>query len=807
MIARNLFSQVTRGRAPEHLQVVFRGRLSSMASRRHGVHAEWLGEGRGVASMALKLNKHISTGYAHGRTFASHARSETRAIEEQIAEVANSVKLVQGQVVAVQDLVVDVGEKIERSKVSLKQNNLPPDDKAFLLLELESLMDEKKSLMDKEKSLMDKEKILMDKEKILKDKEESLLGKEQAEEAVQRQAEKAAYILAHKKWSGRDGLRASQVISATSMHRFAICQDFADVRKAKPQYLIDKTAFIKPFLQTKSVIFRRPRRFGKSLFLSTLKYFFYGATNLFEGLAVYNEMILREGQFVWCPSDPSKHNWPPCPVIFLDFSNLRGASSASDFSAKLIEMLAKVGKDNNVDVGAQESCPRKVLSDLVDGLSQQPLNKWGKVVILIDEYDAPLNERANDEISKEITKVYSLFFTKIKSLESSITFAYVTGITSHPLADIHSGANNFLDKSYSAEFESMCAITTDELCKAFKATRPLDPPLSDEKVKAIKEQYNGYSWNLQERGEEESHPSLFNPYFVALFCNEGRADDYWGATTSASLTARFPALIDIDLGEGWSIKRSKLEAPWFPSAVHSHVDCVRNLFEAGYLTVVDVRNDALDSPTMLPSSTDATVKLGIPNEQVRKLLMSDYISSLFPHGGIENTPAWQKAKMALLGDDLVQFFKSLDDIFATIPHQIASGFRFESAWHILAHTALSSMGVEFVAEESSAGGRSDLIIFVKDILYVMDFKVLEAKGSAAGLEREARAAISQIVSKGYFRGRFVTTKQSQVSKVVLVGVVADVTKGSRRFAMLAKCDFKPSNSSMHGPVSILPLLD
>ena len=112
----------------------------------------------------------------------------------------------------------------------------------------------------------------------------------------------------------------------------------------------------------------------------------------------------------------------------------------------------------------------------------------------------------------------------------------------------------------------MCAFTEEEVQAAVYATRPQDPPMSADEMAAIKVQYNGYSWDLSQR-EKGKRRTLFNPYFVAMYCNSGKFADYWGQTTSASLVAKFPAIVSIDVMAHSSsvIKRSVLEKPWFPS--------------------------------------------------------------------------------------------------------------------------------------------------------------------------------------------------------------------------------------------------
>ena len=808
MLARQVFSPSTWVRTAGRFQVVCRGlkervdksvRPSAsllLVNVPHRVTEAMRGKNRGFVTVTPK---NLSTDFPRDGTFAltqnqiAASEKHIEKIRVQIVEVAASITAVQGQ-------VLDVGSKIENTKIDLKRANLLPVDKEILFMELKSLMNKEEKLMDEKKSLMNKEEKLMDEKKSLMDAERALV----AEMKILQEPLGATYVQLHNKWSRGQVMITGSSLSQSGSPMFALSQDFADVRLTGSSYIVDKSAFISEFLTNRRVVFRRPRRFGKSLFLSMLKYFFYGATDLFKGLTVYDKTIYDRERFVWCPSDPSKHNWPPFPVVHLDFSSLKGCQTADEFSARLVGLLVAVGEANkcNLDVNKR---PSVVLKELLTGLSNQPMNERKKVVVLIDEYDTPLNERPSDDVSKGILKVYEEFFTELKALDDKICFAYVTGITSYAMAGIYSGANNFLDLTHSSTFESMCAFTEEEFLTAVHVTRPQDPPMSSDEMTAMKVQYNGYSWNLQQC-KMGKRRTLFNPYFVAMYCKSGEVDDYWGQTTSASLLARFPAIVSIDVMSKSSsvIKRSMLKMPWFPSD-NSPQDCVRNLFEAGYFTVVDVIDDAPASSANFATPPDADVHLGVPNQQIRNLFKSNYLSSLLPPN-VRESPAFHAGKAAIKDGDMVALFKSLNDLYDSIPYQLTGGFQFENAWHVFAFTALSGMGLgeNLVAEDTSQRGRSDIVLFVNNILFVMEIKAVSAKGSKAPLEREAREAIKQI-GGGYLKSVFITSRLERATKVVLVGVVANIAKGKRGFAMVSTCEYNPHDSSLSAQVTEVKL--
>jgi len=402
------------------------------------------------------------------------------------------------------------------------------------------------------------------------------------------------------------------------------------------------------------------------------------------------------------------------------------------------------------------------------------------VVILIDEYDAPLNDRPNDTVAEQILTVYRQFFTQLKALDEFIQFAYVTGITSYGLAGIYSGANNFVDLSSKIDFESHCAVTEEELRWAVKATRPQDSPITDEVMEILKKQYNGYSWNL-EQSKDERH-TFFNPLFVASYCNSGKLEDYWGKTSSGSLFNRFTALVTINVDESEYVDCTEMSSPWYPSA-NTKYDCARLLFEAGYFTVVDVKSS---------DSTKALVQLAVPNEQVRMMLNSDYTTSVLPKQFV-TTIEFDEARKTLLRGDMFAFFDRLDLIRASIPYHHKEHFNDESAFVVFALQIFRLSGVAFVCEESSFQGRSDFVLFAADTIFVLEFKAKNADGDKQKLKSVCDSALHQIEKNDYSKSQFIARHKTQTSKLVWVAVVADKGIDERRFAMIAtkQADEKP----------------
>ena len=405
-------------------------------------------------SLFPEVHRQSTTVLALGMAKSDPQPTEISAIERRIAKVADEIAEVAKTIKAVAREIAKVGDMIVATETALEKNDLSPRQSDNFERKLTRLIDEKAKLMDEKAKLMDEKAKLMDEKAKLMDKESKADGLKIAMKVVP----VPEFIQVHDAWSSTGKLQLG--LSTRATHNFDIVQDFQELRKGC--YTVDKSHFIHLVQMSKYVVFRRPRRHGKSLFLSMLKYYFYGAVNLFEGLAVYNETHERFDS-MWCPSDPSKHNFAPFPVVHLDFSVLRQHNSRDAFSDALAAQVLGEARKNGLDLESpSERRPSEALIMVLQGLSEHPSNKNKKTVILIDEYDAPLNERPDAAVFDEILEVYRAFFTTVKYLDKIIQFVYVTGITSYGMAGIYSGANNFVDLTSDVRFESMCAFTENE---------------------------------------------------------------------------------------------------------------------------------------------------------------------------------------------------------------------------------------------------------------------------------------------------------------------------------------------------------
>jgi hypothetical protein len=278
-----------------------------------------------------------------------------------------------------------------------------------------------------------------------------------------------------------------------------------------------------------------------------LKYFFYGAANLFKGMTIFREK-LPVGKFVWSPSDPSTHNFPPRPVIHLDFSVL-DCKDAEVFERSLVQQLNEIAVSQGCTALDDVLNCGDVLCRVVEQLSAQETNLWSGVVVLIDEYDMPLNSRP--DLQTNLTEVYKRLFTAIKASDAYIDYAYVTGITSYGLTGVLSGANNFRNISFSPEFEGLCGFTVEETKELMSRANLF---LNEDDFSRFKNKYNGYSWRTDrdfgaadEKTTEGRVVTYFNPFLVTCSCQEKTMDvPFWVRTASDSLMKTFPRLRSVD---------------------------------------------------------------------------------------------------------------------------------------------------------------------------------------------------------------------------------------------------------------------
>ena len=476
-------------------------------------------------------------------------------------------------------------------------------------------------------------------------------------------------------------------------------QDFRMLREGDAVY-VDKTAFIEKIVRSRIQYYflARPRRFGKSLFLSTLRYFFEGRRELFKGLYI----------------DSVDWDWEPYPVLHLDLN-----ANKYDEIGKLDDVLDNLFRNweklYGIEVKDEDYSMRfKTIIKTAHERTGKP------VVILVDEYDKPLvgNLRSSDRFEHYRAKLAGLY-SNFKSSAEHIKLVFMTGISRFSKLSVFSDLNNLKDISFSDDFADICGITERELLDNFQQgimrlahKRKVEPDMITE---LLKKNYDGYRFTPE--GSD-----IYNPWSVLNAMDECRIGAYWNATGAASIVAEALHDSDVDI-------EATLSAVWDFDDLAGldllNADPTALLYQAGYLTIADYDTDA------------NTVRLKVPNEEVRKGLFKHLLPLyLKPKGSTAKSVIDGITRSVGRGkpDDML---KSLRAYFAGIPYDLKmdNENNFHNAFYIL----VTLIGLDAKAEAHTSDGRIDLLIETPDYVYVIELKY----------DASADEALRQIEDKAY----------------------------------------------------------
>ena len=499
---------------------------------------------------------------------------------------------------------------------------------------------------------------------------------------------------------------------------------------------VDKTPYILQLLKNQVYFLSRPRRFGKSLFLSTLAAYFRGQKELFKGL--YLEKAEEE-----LAQQENREAWQEYPVLYLDFAR-KEYRTREDLIERLTLNLRSWEKTYGVEKVSES--PEEQFAYIIEQI-HQTLGK--QVVVLIDEYDKPLYESLeNEELNAAYRGILKGFYSVIKSLDACIRFAFLTGITKFSKVSVFSGLNNLQDISFYPAFSGICGITEEELKTNFAAniaTLAQSLKLSyDETLTVLKERYDGY--RFAEEGE-----NVYNPFSLLNVFASNRLKKYWFATGTPTFLVNYlkRARYNIPDLEG----NVRVNAMRFDSYRADVKDIVPILYHTGYLTIKDYNPE-----------TD-TYRLGFPNSEVRygflENLLADYVPAYLTLGFSVDV-----FLDAVRSGDVDTFLTCLQSLLASIPYDTAPAadiqYR-ERDYQIAVYLVFALVGLFTQTEVHSSTGRADCVVITDKYIYLFEFKLWSAG--------TAEEALQQIVAKGY------DTKYRAAGKeLVLVGASFDEAK-------------------------------
>ena len=490
-------------------------------------------------------------------------------------------------------------------------------------------------------------------------------------------------------------------------------QEFDWIRERNAPY-IDKTEYVWKMASTKAKYFflSRPRRFGKSLLVDTLRCYFEGRKELFEGLYIYNK----------------EKEWKKYPVIRLDLSN--GKYYEKERVHGTINTILKQQEEKYGITKPDD--PTNYDSRLTELINAAHKLTGEQVVILIDEYDAPILDSINDrELQDYIRNRIRSLFSPLKSQAQYLRFVFLTGISKFSQLSVFSELNNLQQLTFDPTYEAVCGISEEELLTQWKPdiemlTEKMNKLYSrwglhytyDDVVAKLKETYDGYHFS-------ENFTDIYCPWSLLNAFSMGVIRNFWFSTGTPSM------LINVMRQTGVNIQQiAHLQARLdrFDAPTERISDPIPVLFQSGYLTLKDY--------------TPLTQKytLGFPNGEVRegfgnslyKYYMEDYVGSQDTLGN-----AFLDLRMKEI--TIEQFIEAVRRWYAGIPYSITDKNQNEQLYQSLIYAALLGFGADVSAEDQTSDGRMDIALKLPDAIYIIELKY----------GKTADEATDQILTKDY----------------------------------------------------------
>ena len=474
-------------------------------------------------------------------------------------------------------------------------------------------------------------------------------------------------------------------------------QDFVKLRQGGFAY-VDKTKFVYKLADEGSYYFlSRPRRFGKSLFLSTLEAYFLGRKELFEGLAIYD----------------MEKEWKSHPIFYIDLNtaNFRDENS-------LYEVL-----NSHVSVWEEKYGAREYETTLAlrfKGVIARAAEKEGRgVVILIDEYDKPiLQTLRNQELQEKHRSLLKSFYSVLKTQDRYIRFAFITGVTKFGKVSVFSDLNNLMDISMDQRYISICGMTQNELLYNFReGIEQLGEAYGDteeETLNKLKIRYDGYH-------VEENTVGIYNPFSVLNTLAKLRYKDYWFETGTPTFLVDLLKMHNYRLLD---ITREKVSGDVINSIDSMSTNPIPVIYQSGYLTIKGY------------DERFKKYRLGFPNKEVEEGFLN-FLLPLYTSAG-NNSP--------FMVDEFVQdvesgnperFMQRMKAFFADTSYQVVGNAElyFQNAMYLV----FKIMGFYTQVERPTSDGRIDAIIQTPDYIYIIECK----------LDRTADEALRQINDSNY----------------------------------------------------------
>ena len=474
-------------------------------------------------------------------------------------------------------------------------------------------------------------------------------------------------------------------------------QDFEKIRKEGYVY-VDKTAQIRRIIDSGGYYFlSRPRRFGKSLLLSTLAACFEGKEDLFQGLAIAE----------------SSREWPEHPVLYLNLSNEKytNATILRDvLNNRLNTWEALYGKRED----------ETTMSLRFAGIIKRAYEKMGQqVVILIDEYDKPLLDAVDDaKLAEEFRNILQSVYSNLKSEDRYIRFAMLTGVARFGKISVFSALNNLKDISMKKEYATLCGITEQELdiyfAQGIAALAERNRISVEEARNRLRRRYDGYLF-------EEDADRVYNPFSLLNTLDDKKFRDYWFATGTPTFLAAMMRRENFNL--------ENLSTRAVAEIRFNALDTLKSnplpiLFQSGYLTI-----DRADD--------NGNYFLRFPNEEVERSFLQVLLPYYARPSGVDSDSLIASMSDHVRAGEPDAFMLELQALLADTPYEKSRAG--EIYFRNLLFIIFRLLGFYCEVEHPTAGGRTDVVIKTNEYVYVLELKV----------DQSAEAALRQIEDKGY----------------------------------------------------------
>lgn len=484
------------------------------------------------------------------------------------------------------------------------------------------------------------------------------------------------------------------------LKRFPIgVQDFERLRN-DGKYYVDKTDLVYKMTHTDDYYFlSRPRRFGKSLLVSTLKCYFEGRKDLFTGLAI--EKLEKE--------------WKKYPVLHISFA-INKYITLKDLDDTMQDILSIWEKEYDLEITKDNAYGTRFSKIIRAAYSKTGIQP----VVLVDEYDAPLlDSMENPELQNTLKQEMRKFFSPLKDLGGIIRFVFLTGISKFSQLSIFSELNNLKVITMNDDYAGICGITEEEL---FSQMKPEIQALADKQnlsygqaCEALKAQYDGYHFSADS-------PDVYNPFSLINALSDKSLANYWFSTGTPTILTKLISKYDMDpkdFDAGFEATQEMFDAP-----TETATDAIPMLYQSGYLTIKGYES--------------GTYILQFPNNEVRfgflKSLMPYYATPLVS----KNDTFLLKFTKALRNEDLEQALTLTKAFISSVPYNAEkqTEAHYKTIFYLIARLCTPYV---VRTEEASAAGRSDMVIETKTAVYMFELK----------LDGSAEEALKQITEKGY----------------------------------------------------------